>query len=109
MKIVLIFKIALKKTTLGFCFTTKAAAFDLIVTFESAHCHLFLLSSFQNPPNFLVASELHRHERLEVVVPEAQPDPEPEVDSLIDTAEPPQPVSTALFYLAYFTFDCLLS
>ncbi|XP_064620055.1 huntingtin-interacting protein 1-like isoform X2 [Lineus longissimus] len=44
-----------------------------------------------NPPNFLVASELHRHERLEVVVPEAQPDPEPEVDSLIDTAEPPQP------------------
>jgi hypothetical protein len=68
---------------------------SLITIFHEIHdLHVFLIT-LQNPPNFLVASELNRHERLEVVVPEQahETHPEPEIDSLIDTAEPPVPVS----------------
>ena len=45
-------------------------------------------SGFQDPPNFLVASNLHSHVKPVAIVPEPEPEPEPQeaaTDLLIDT------------------------
>jgi hypothetical protein len=64
-----------------------------ILWWRSLFYYTHVSNNFQEPPNFLIASDFSKHVKPVAVVPD-EPEPEPEeVEDLIDTTEPPSPVS----------------